>query len=176
MEIVGREVIRRGAKFDLVVHRLRTPSGAVIEREFIDHPGSVVIVPLLSDHQVVLIDNPRHSIDRKMIELPAGTAQRGEPLEETAVRELEEETGYRAGRWTRLLDFHACPGATTERMRLFLAQDLSPGPTRHEIDEEMDVFTMTLADALSMTLDGRIDDSKTILGLWMTARLLKVEF
>src|SRR5690606_26878170 len=99
--------------------------------------GGVVIAPLLPENRIVLLRNYRHAIDQTIWELPAGTLQSDESYEETAARELQEETGYRAGVLERLLDFYAAPGATDERMRLFAATDLVQGDPRRESDEEM---------------------------------------
>jgi ADP-ribose pyrophosphatase len=170
VKVVERKILKRGAKFDVVVHTLETDSGERLEREFIDHPGSVVLAPMLDDGRIVLIRNLRHSIGKAIIELPAGTANRGEAGEATAARELTEETGYVAGRLKLLSEFYACPGATTEWMRLYLADQLTPGPTQLEADEDITVLPTPLAEAMAMTQDGRICDAKTILGIWYAAR------
>lgn len=173
MKIVGRSLLRRGAKFDIVVHQIQVATGDVVEREFIDHPGSVVLVPLLDGPRLVLIKNFRHTIGETILELPAGTAQRGEPLELTAERELIEETGYRAGKFERLMDFFACPGFTTEMMRVYLATELELGPPDRELDEEMETLIVPLDEAVAMTHDGRIRDAKSILGVWKVAERLR---
>ncbi|MFO0949101.1 MAG: NUDIX hydrolase [Planctomycetota bacterium] len=175
MKIVRKETVRKGKKFDIAVHTLQSKTGEQFEREFIDHPGAVVLVPLLDDGRVVLIRNYRHSIDQFLVEVPAGTANLGEPFEETAIRELAEETGYRAGKIERLMQFYPCPGASGERMVVYLCTQLQPGDPRREVDEEMEVEVVPLQEALAMIDDGRIIDGKTIIGLWSLVRHLAAD-
>lgn len=170
MEIVEKRILHAGEKFDVALHRLRAKDGAMFERAYIDHPGSVVICPILPGGKLVFVDNFRHSVGRRVLELPAGTGERGEDPARTAARELEEETGYRAGRWTASLAFYACPGASTEWMRLFFAEDLKEGPRSLEPDEDLAVAALEVSDALERIRDGRIHDAKTILGVWEAAR------
>lgn len=170
LKIIEKRIIHSGKKFDFAVHDLQATNGERIEREFIDHPGSVVLIPLLPGGRVVMVRQYRHPCDRLFLELPAGTANRGEPLEQTAVRELAEETGYRTARVERVMDVFPLPGATNERMGYFRCQDLTEGPVRREIDEEMDVEILTLEKALEMVDRGEICDGKTMIGLWWEAR------
>lgn len=170
MEIVQTKVVVPGKKWDLARNTLRTASGATLERDFVDHPGSVVLLPLLPEDRIVLIRIFRHSVGRILLEVPAGTANRGEPLLETARRELQEETGYLASQWTQLLQFYAAPGLTNERMAIFLAEGLESGPTAREEDEEMNVEIVLVSDALRMARDGRIEDGKTMIALEALAR------
>ena len=171
MKIIHRQTLHVGNKFDLASHTLRSRTGQEICREFLVHPGSVVILPVISEHQIVLIRVYRHAIDQPLLELPAGTAQAGELPQVTAARELAEETGYHAGRLEKLLRFYPAPGASGEQMHLFLARDLTPGRQKLEPDEEIELSIVSLAEALAMTRDGRIVDAKTMLGLWHFAYL-----
>jgi ADP-ribose pyrophosphatase len=100
-----------------------------------------------------------------MIELPAGTLEPGEDPKACAARELAEETGYRAGRLARLLVIHPSPGILTERLVIFLAQDLEAGPPRREAGEEIENLLVPMDEALAMVRDGRITDSKTVAAL-----------
>lgn len=170
MKVVARDILRRGAKFDIAVHTLETATGDRVEREFIDHPGSVVICPVLDDGRIVLIQNFRHTVARMVWELPAGTCEPGEEALLTAQRELEEETGYAASDWRLALAFFACPGATNEWMRLFVARSLRPGVAHPLPDEDLRVEPVPLAQALAMIEQGTICDAKTIVGLWHLER------
>jgi ADP-ribose pyrophosphatase len=170
VRILGKTTLRKGSKFDIAIHTLEASSGERFEREFIDHPGAVVLVPLLEDGRVVLIRNYRHAVDRFLLEVPAGTAKIGEPFDVTAHRELEEETGYRAATIERILDFYPCPGASGERMVVYRCTGLTAGPPKREIDEEMEVEIVPFEDALAMIDEGRIVDGKTIISLWKVAR------
>lgn len=170
MEIVAKRTLFEGPKFDFAMHDIRTAGGEMIERGFIDHPGSVLMIPVLPDGRLVMVRQFRHPCRERFLELPAGTAHRGEPLETTAVRELAEETGYRTARMERMADVYPLPGLTNERMTYFLCLDLTPGPVQREIDEDMEVEVLSLEEALTAIDAGAIPDGKTIIGLWMYAR------
>jgi ADP-ribose pyrophosphatase len=129
------------------------------------HPGAVAIVPLLAPDQVVLIRNYRFTVDQELLELPAGTLEPPEPPIVCAARELEEETGYLAGRLEPLCEFYTSPGFTNERMHVFVATDLKPGAQKLEASEQIRVEVLPLAEALEATADGRIVDAKTIAAL-----------
>ena len=149
-----------------VVHQVQVdPDGTERSRQIIRHPGAVVILPLLDDGQICLIRNHRFAVDEKLVELPAGTLEPGEDPLPAAHRELAEETGYRARSMTRLTAFYTSPGILDERMTLFLAAGLTPGPTKLEPGEHLVSFLATWDEALEMTRDGRIQDAKTLAGL-----------
>jgi ADP-ribose pyrophosphatase len=164
--LIGTKTIHTGAKFSLAAHTLRTNKGEEIQREFLTHPGSVVLLPLLPDERVVLLRNYRHTIDQVLWELPAGTRAPNEPFETAARRELREETGYRAGRLKKLREFYPAPGIADEHMVLFLAENLVLGDSACEADEEIAIEIVPFSKALEMANDGRICDAKTLIGLW----------
>ena len=143
--------------------------GSRREREVVRHPGSVVIVPLVSPQEVCLVEVVRVAVGRTLLELPAGTLDRVESLEEAARRELAEETGYRAGRIVPAGEMWMSPGILRERMHLFVAEDLVAGPQALEPGEQIRTCVVTWDEAIAMCLDGRIDDAKTIAGLLLTA-------
>ncbi len=171
MEIVGREVVRRGERWDTVAHTLRNARGQTLRREFLDHPGAAAMLPILPDGRLVLIRNFRHVVPGTLLELPAGTRAPDESFEATARRELTEETGFVAGRIALLLDFYPSPGPTSELIRLFACWELVAGPARPEDDEEIAVVPMSLDEALARSRDGTIRDAKTLLGLWHAEHL-----
>src|SRR3954468_14126179 len=103
---MSRRLIHRGKKIDLAVDSDTLPGGGTLEREVILHPGAVVLLPLVAPDRVCLLRNYRHAVGETLIELPAGTLEPPEPPERAAVRELAEETGYRAGRWRKLAEFY----------------------------------------------------------------------
>jgi ADP-ribose pyrophosphatase len=131
----------------------------------IEHPGSVVVVPMVSATEVCLIEVVRVAVGRPLLELPAGTLDRVESLAEAAARELTEETGYRAGRIDQIASFWMSPGILRERMHLFLATDLASGPQALEPGEVITTRLVGWDEAIAMCLDGRIDDAKTVAGL-----------
>jgi folate-binding protein YgfZ len=143
--------------------------GSRREREVVRHPGSVVIVPLVSAREVCLVEVVRVAVGKTLLELPAGTLDRVESLEEAARRELAEETGYRAGRIVSAGAMWMSPGILRERMHLFVAEDLVAGPQALEPGEQIRTRVVTWDEAIAMCLDGRIDDAKTIAGLLLTA-------
>ena len=163
------EVLLETKRFRVV--RVTEPcrDGSHREREVVRHPGSVVIVPLVSEREVCLVEVVRVAVGRTLLELPAGTLDRVESLEEAARRELAEETGYRAGRITAAGAMWMSPGILRERMHLFVAEDLIAGEQALEPGEQIRTRVVTWDEAIAMCLDGRIDDAKTIAGLLLTA-------
>jgi ADP-ribose pyrophosphatase len=160
-----RRVIYRGRKIDLALQQVRLSDGSLKEREIVVHRGAVALVPMVDDHHVCLLQNFRFAVDTNLIEVPAGTIDPGETPDSTAPRELTEETGYRAGRITRVTDWYVSPGVMTERMYLYLCEDLTPGPTEHQPDEQLRPFVVPWDEAVRMALDGRIRDAKSILAI-----------
>ncbi len=149
-----------------------TPDGAQHVREVVRHPGAVVVLPLLPDGRICLLRNYRVAVRETLVELPAGTLEPDEDPAETARRELAEETGYRAGRIEHLLNFWMSPGILDERMHLYLAEDLRPGPTALEAGEDIQPLLCTWDEAMEMIRRGEIRDAKTLTGLlyWRTFR------
>jgi len=166
-----RRVIYQGAKIDLALQSVELADGSTAEREVVVHRGAVALVPLVDATHVCLVKNDRHAIGKTLLEVPAGTIDEGESPDETAARELAEETGFRAGRITRVRDWYVSPGVMTERMFLYLCEDLVPGPTDHQPDERLETVILAWDDAVAMAYDGRIQDAKSILALLICDRL-----
>jgi ADP-ribose pyrophosphatase len=133
--------------------------------DIIVHPGAAVILPVLDDGRLLLIHNYRVAVGQELLELPAGTLDPGEPPAACAARELAEETGYRAGHLEPLVSFYSTPGILTERMHVFLATKLAPGPTAREAGEQIRLAPLPPAEALAAIHAGQISDGKTILAL-----------
>lgn len=136
--------------------------GSLRTREIVEHPGSVLIVPLVGDDAICLIRNARIAVGTTLWELPAGTLDREEPIAEAARRELEEETGYRAAVIEEVPGLWMSPGILHERMHVFVARDLTPGPQALEPGETIDTHVVPWDEAVAMCLDGRIDDAKSV--------------
>jgi ADP-ribose pyrophosphatase len=166
-----RRLIYRGLKIDLALQSVPLANGTYAEREVVVHRGAVALVPMVDAQHVCLVENQRYSVGKTLLEVPAGTIDQGESPEQTAVRELEEETGYRAGRIRRVRDWYVSPGVMTERMYLFLCEDLEPGPPHLELDERLKTVILTWEQAVAMVDDGRIEDAKTMLALTICDRL-----
>ena len=142
-----------------------SPDGSRHVREVVRHPGAVVILPLLDDGRVCFVKNYRVAVKETLIELPAGTLEPNEDPAATAIRELAEETGYRAGHMRHLITFCMSPGILDEQMHLFLAEALQPGPMALEAGEDIQVLECTWEEALAMSRQGEIRDAKTLVAL-----------
>jgi ADP-ribose pyrophosphatase len=166
-----RRVIYRGRKIDLALQPIVLDDGSVVHREVVVHRGAVALVAMVDADHVCLIENHRYAVNKVLLEVPAGTIDPGETPEQTAARELGEETGYRAGRLVRLREWFVSPGVLDERMFLFLGEDLEPGPSRLQADEQLRPVIVGWDEAKRMVADGRIEDAKTLLALFFCDRL-----
>ena len=165
---VASKILYRGGVVRLTLDTYRTTDGRSFRRETIQHPASVVIVPLLEGKRVLLIRQFRHALNRYIYEIPAGTSEAGEELLTCAKRELAEETGYQAGHWQRLLEFYPAPGVSTERMVLYRAIKVRPLLRNRATQDKDEVITPQIVPAhaaLEMVHRNRIIDAKSILGI-----------
>ena len=172
-EFLQGELVFSGRLLKVHRDRVRLPDGSEAVREYIRHPGAVVILALLEDGRVVLERQFRYPHGREFIELPAGKRDPGETPEATGRRELLEETGYVAAQWRRLGVIHNAIGYSDEGIELWLARGLELRAPKLEAGEFLEVFTLPLAEALERVRDGRITDAKTAVGL-LWARCLLV--
>ncbi len=168
---MAREIVHVGRKIRVAVDTSIAQDGSVIRRDAILHPGAVVILPVLDRDHVVLLRNHRFVIGETLWEVPAGTIEPDEPLQTCAERELAEETGYTAARWRTLGYFYASPGVLDEKLHLFIAEDLTPGPAHPEPDEELHPVTLRMDEAIRMCLAGEIRDAKTVTALLLWERM-----
>lgn len=166
-QVVASRRIYEGRVVSLRVDSVSLPGGRSTVREVVEHAPVVVIVPLDGEGDVLLVRQYRLPARRSLLELPAGGIDPGESPEEAVQRELQEETGQRAGRLERLGGVFASPGYSDEYMHLFLATDLQPSSLPADTDEEIQVVRLPLAEALRLAEKGEIYDAKTILGLYM---------
>lgn len=162
----------------LRVHRdtVRLPDGGTATREYIKHPGAVIVIAQPDPQSVLMERQFRYPVGRHFIELPAGKIDKGERPLATAQRELQEECGYAAGQWRHLTTLHPCIGYADERVELFLATDLRHVGDRLDEGEFLEVMTVSLREALGWVVDGRISDSKTALGLLWAEKIAKGEW
>lgn len=165
----SRELLYSGPLFNVARVTFEGQGDSEVVRDVIEHRGAAVILPVLDDGRVVLIRNVRHTVGKVLWELPAGTLEAGEAPSACAAREVEEETGYRAGTLVPLTDFFASPGILNERMHGFLATDLEQSAQSLDHDEEIEVFPIPQWQVRDMIKDGHIEDAKTIALLlyWM---------
>ena len=157
--------IYQGKIIDLSVETVTLPNGATAELELITHPGASAVVPLKDTKTVVMVRQYRHAVGGYIYEIPAGKLHFGEDPRDCAMREVEEEIGYKIGNLEPLLSFFTTPGFTDEIIHIFLGKDLAPGTQDLGEDEVLEIIEMPLAKTLELINDGSIKDGKTIIGL-----------
>lgn len=167
-----RELVFQGRM--LKVHRdtVRLPDGNTATREHIYHPGAVAILPVLDSGDIVMERQYRYPLGRDFIELPAGKMEPGEAPLATAKRELREETGYSATHWEFMASIHVAIAYSNERIDLYLARDLTLGKTGLDDEEFLEILTVPPEQAFQWLREGRISDSKTMVGLLMYEKML----
>jgi len=152
--------------------RIQLPDGSTSHREFIRHPGAVVILPLLPDGRVLLERQYRYPNGQVFIEFPAGKIDPGEEHLACAKRELEEETGYTARRWRFVCTIHNAIAYSDEHLEIFLAEDLLEGEQKLDDGEFLETFSATVPELLEMVRRGEITDVKTIIGTFWLEKIL----
>lgn len=165
---LSSELVYKGGLLEVRRDQVSLPDGKQAYREYIVHPGAVVIVPVLPDGRLVFERQFRYPLGRVFLELPAGKIDPGEPMEATAIRELREETGYEAEHWTDLGVMHPCIGYSNEKIGVFLAEGL----VRHsapQLDEGefLEIFPLGLDEVKEAIVRGEITDAKTISAIFM---------
>lgn len=169
-EVLSRRAVHEGRKIKLSLEEVRLPNGATTLLEVIEHPGAATILPFAGGDEVILLRQHRHCAGGELLEVPAGTLDQGETPEACALREIEEETGFRAGRLESLGWIWTTPGFTNEKIHLFAAFDLSPGKADRDHDEVITLERMSFTEALERAARGDITDAKTIATLFRAAR------
>jgi len=165
---VASEQVWRGAFLDVRRDRVALPDGTEAGREYIVHPGAVMIVPILDDGRLVVERQWRYPIGEAMLEFPAGKLEAGEPVIDCAVRELVEETGYRATEWARAGHMHNAIAYSTEAIEVWFARGLVKGDRRLDEGEFLDVLETTEAELALASGRGEVTDAKTLVGLlWL---------
>jgi 8-oxo-dGTP pyrophosphatase MutT (NUDIX family) len=157
--------VHRGRVIDVSTERLKYANGREYEIDFVRHPGAAAVVAVDDAGRVCLVRQYRHGIADFLWEIPAGKLDRGEAPEVCAVRELAEETGVAARRWTSLGLYIPAPGIFSEVIHMYLARELDVGTPAPDVDEELELQWMPLGDAIGHVLRGEWSDGKTALGL-----------
>lgn len=151
---------------------VQLPDGGVGSREYIVHPGAVAVLAMLENGKLVMERQFRYPLQREFIELPAGKIESGEDILLCAQRELLEETGYVASEWTHLATTCPCIGYADEHIEYFLARGMNHQGSQPDNGEFLEVFELSLAESMEWIRQGKIDDSKTIVGLfWLEKHL-----
>jgi ADP-ribose pyrophosphatase len=151
-----------GRLLKIRVDEVELPNGRVTSREIVEHPGAVAIVALDPNGNLLLVRQYRNGPNEELLEIPAGTREQGEGVEDCVRRELQEETGYRPANVERLGGFYTTPGYTTEFIEIYLAIDLSFEPIPRPEDEQIEVERVPLESMLEMIKAGEIRDGKSI--------------
>lgn len=170
--LIERETLLSGSYLTVNIDTVVDVDGGQHRREVIVHPGGVAIIPLLADGRLLFVRQYRHAVGEVLLELPAGTLDRGadgsteDPLE-AAVRELGEETGYHAANWRWLARFFSSPGFTSEEMHLYLATGLDPiaGYAGTPEEERLEVESIPWTEAVELAARGGIRDAKSLLAI-----------
>ncbi|HZN55669.1 MAG TPA: NUDIX hydrolase [Candidatus Polarisedimenticolaceae bacterium] len=172
--VVSSRSVHDGRVVKLAIEDVRLPNGNVVSLEIIRHPGAAAVVPLDGDGNVLLVRQYRHATRSWVLEVPAGKLDHpGEDPDACALREVEEETGYRAGRLTALGWIWTTPGFTDEKIWLYLARDLAATRPSLQPDEVLTVERLPLREAARRALDGEITDGKSVCALLRAAGALQ---
>ena len=157
--------IYNGKVISLRIDKIQLSSGDIFEREVIEHPGAVAMLPFLNDGRLLLIKQYRHPVGEELLEIPAGTLHKNEDPKDCARRELIEETGYEAGKLEKLISCFLAPGYSSEKIHLFYASDLKKVGDSPDIDEMIELCPITVDKVREMIKTGEISDAKTISGI-----------
>ncbi|MCY7386466.1 MAG: NUDIX hydrolase [Burkholderiales bacterium] len=165
---LSSERVLDGKMIRVDLDRVRLPDGGESWREYVLHPGAVIIAAFVDDDTLIFEHQFRYPVRRHFIELPAGKIDVGEPHADTARRELLEETGYTAAHWQHAVTLHAGIGYSNEAIELYVARDLTHVGHQRDAGEFLEVFTMSLAEAVEKVGNSEITDTKTAFSLlWL---------
>jgi len=162
--------IYKGRIVSLREDTVKLPTGKITKREIVEHKGAVAVVALYGKDKIVLIRQYRKPAKASLFEIPAGLVRKGEKPSQAALRELEEETGFRAKIIKKIIEGYSSPGYSTEIIRFFLARNLKKVKQRFEEDELIDVEIFSIKSCLGMIRNGKIRDLKTIIGVMIAAQ------
>jgi len=176
--LISSRLAYKGRVFNVYADKVEEPTGLVLQRDVIRHNGSVVVLAIDEtghpQNPVIILERQyRHAVGEFLLELPAGRIEPNEPPLAAAKREMIEETGYRAKRWTRLTKYFASPGFLGESMHIFLARDIRPGEAQPEADEQIEILRIPFSDAMALVASGKIHDGKTLIGLLLLQETIR---
>jgi ADP-ribose pyrophosphatase len=167
-EIIQSEILMKGRAFTIRRDTLKTPDKRVTKFDIIEHHGSVVIIPVDEQGNILFVRQYRHATRGELLELPAGTLESSEEAPEScAAREIREETGFAAEKLTRLGEFYLAPGYSTEFMVVFLATDLRHDPLEADADEFLSLVAIPIKEAIQRAEGGEVPDAKSLAALFL---------
>ena len=169
---IKTKIVHKGTYLTLNSDKVLLPKGNTSTREWIKHPAAACCIPILPNGKIGIINQYRYAVKEQMIEIPAGKLNQNETPEKCALRELEEEIGYKAGKLTFLANIHPAIGFTDEKMWLYLAEDLIKTKKSLDADEFLSLFPTKLEEAVEMVWEGEITDVKTIIGILWAQRII----
>ncbi|HEY0562825.1 MAG TPA: NUDIX hydrolase [Methylophilus sp.] len=169
---ISSATIASGGMLTVKRDQVSLPNGQQSQREYVVHPGAVVVVPQLPNGCIIFERQFRYPLHQVFIELPAGKIDAGEDVLVTGQRELQEETGYTAQHWVKLGLVHPCIGYSNEVIHIYLAQQLTAGQHQRDDDEALEVFELSLAECMQMIVNGEITDGKTIVAMLLAEKYL----
>ena len=172
-ELIKSETLLQGRAFKIRRDYLKTPDGRETRLEIIEHGGSVVLIPIDDNGNLLFVRQYRHAVGKDLLELPAGTRDGDEPFEECAAREIREETGMQAGKLQKVGEFYLAPGYSSEFMVVFLATGLKDNPLDADDDEFLEVEKIPLKQAIQMAERGDIPDAKSLAALLLAKPYLQ---
>lgn len=164
---ISEEYKYKGKTINLKVAEVQLPNGKVATREIVEHPGAVAVIPILDNGNVILVEQFRKALDEVILEFPAGKLHKNEELESCAIRELEEETGYRANNMEFLGKLAMAPGFADEIIYVYRATGLYKGKTNWDEDEFINIKNLSMDEIKSLIKEGKIYDAKTVAAMWM---------
>lgn len=172
---IKSEPIFDGNIIKVQVDTVRLPNGNTATRELVKHPGAVAVVALTKDNRLVVVEQYRKPLEKMTVELPAGKLEANEEFVDCAKRELAEETGYTAKKWSHLVSFYTSPGFADEQIHLYVAEDLQAGDANPDDDEFVNTREITLDEAFALIDAGAICDAKTVTAIyaWQNRELNK---
>jgi ADP-ribose pyrophosphatase len=164
--------IFKGRIIKVRVDTVELPDGRESTREIVEHSGAVAIAAVDEKNNLIMVRQYRKPLERVLLEIPAGTMEKGEEPLLCAQRELEEETGFLAQKWDYVLSYYSAPGFCDEQLHLYIAQDMKAGTARPDGDEFLETVAVPIHEAYDMIFQGQIIDGKSIIGIQYVYNLL----
>lgn len=174
-EKLDHRLVYKGHIVDFYEDEMKLANDSVVKWDYIQHNGAAAIVPVDEDNNIIMVRQYRIGADRKLLEIPAGGINKGEDAYTAAVRELAEETGYKANEVRHLIDVHSAPAYTSECVYIYYARDLYEAQKNPDEDEIIEVEKYGIDELIDMIMNGDITDGKTIAGIFALKRVLQSE-